>query len=61
MAPGIHKFNVYSVKFAVIPTMSQINPIPHINANFFEMYSNIVLPSMVRPSYRCTSMTKHTK
>ena len=30
----------------VIPILSPINPIPHIDIYFFKIHSNIVLPSM---------------
>ena len=33
-----------------IPILSGINPIPYIDTYFFKIHSNIVLPSMFRPS-----------
>ena len=35
-----------------IPILSQINPIPRTDNNFFEIQSNIVLPSMPMPLER---------
>jgi len=34
----------------IIPILSQMNPIPGIDTYFFKIHSNIVLPSMPRPS-----------
>ena len=34
----------------IIPILSQINPIPSIDAYFFKIYSDIVLLSTPRPS-----------
>ena len=34
----------------IIPILSRINPMPHIHAYFFKIFSNLVLPSSPRPS-----------
>ena len=44
MAYGIRSFNVAIT--TIIPILSRINPIPHMDIYFFKMYSNIALPSI---------------
>ena len=39
----------------IIPTLSQINPIPHIITYFFKVQSNIVLPSTPRSPQKSLS------
>ena len=39
-----------SKRLPIIPTLSQINPIPHIDNYFFNIHSNIVLPYMPKLS-----------
>ena len=34
----------------VIPILNQINPFPRIDSNFFDIYSNIVLLRVPKPS-----------
>ena len=51
MAYETRRFNATLSKGTpIIPILSRINPIPRIDAYFFKIHSNIVLPSTPRPS-----------
>ena len=43
-------YKIFQLSSPIIPILSRINPIPHIDSYFFKVHSNIVLPSTPRPS-----------